>query len=483
MTIMARPHLLVIPYPAQGHVMPLMELSHNLVDRGFKITFVNTEFNHKRVIAALSNNNADYEEFIHLASIPDGMEPEEDRNQLGKLSDLIVNVMPGHLEELIKNINESDNGDSKITCVLADSNMGWALEVAEKLSIRRAAFWPASGVLLAVLLHIPKLIEDGIIDTDGSLKKTDMIQLSPEMPAMNPAHFVWLMMGDKAIQKSIYNLLVKGGGETKSVVVDESEEARGDSTMPSRFRYLTKEAPDRPVRWPWLIAVAFGIYAWRTVLWELSNWKKGLLAIGKFMGYLLKLALAVVLHFIGTPITGLIRCIETALYTVRSVYSGIVAAAPIQELTVIILLTSTLLAIAEAAVPDSVNSQPYLLTLSGIVGLAAVTDFIPELVFWLLLMGIFCFSCFFKKRDLVTSLLPMAAALSAVGQPWLRLVVITSYVALAISHHSKKLSDSNVEAASAVRKLPAPLLVAALTIGIHVAAKWIRYRHLTWMIV
>lgn len=30
-------------------------------------------------------------------------------------------------------------------------------------------------------------------------------------------------------------------------------QSRGESTMPERFRYLTKEAPDRPVRWPWVI--------------------------------------------------------------------------------------------------------------------------------------------------------------------------------------------------------------------------------------
>lgn len=36
---------------------------------------------------------------------------------------------------------------------------------------------------------------------------------------------------------------------------DEEEEARGQSTMPSRFRHLTKEAPDRPVLWPWLIGM------------------------------------------------------------------------------------------------------------------------------------------------------------------------------------------------------------------------------------
>jgi len=36
--------------------------------------------------------------------------------------------------------------------------------------------------------------------------------------------------------------------------LDEAEkEARGNSTMPDRFRYLTKEVPSPPVRWPWLV--------------------------------------------------------------------------------------------------------------------------------------------------------------------------------------------------------------------------------------
>lgn len=43
-----------------------------------------------------------------------------------------------------------------------------------------------------------------------------------------------------------------GGGETKN---DVDEAGRGESTMPERFRYLTKEAPDQPVRWPWLIGM------------------------------------------------------------------------------------------------------------------------------------------------------------------------------------------------------------------------------------
>ncbi|XP_055808307.1 uncharacterized protein LOC129876851 [Solanum dulcamara] len=267
--------------------------------------------------------------------------------------------------------------------------------------------------------------------------------------------------------------------------VDKAEnEVRGESTMPDRFRYLTKEAPDKPVRWPWFIALAFLLYAWRTVLWELGNWKKAVGAVFRFLGYISKLALAVVYYFIGDQITAVIRFIESTIYSIRAFYSGVVAYAPVQELTTIIVLASCVLAIGDAAVPDSVNSQPYLLTAAGIMGFAAVRGYISELFFWFILLGLFVFARFIKKRDYVSSAMPAAAALAAVGEPWVRLVVMVSYAALAVLQHSKTpLNKSEGETTSAVRKVPIPLICAALAIGVRLAAKWAGYRHLTWMIV
>ncbi|KAF6167666.1 hypothetical protein GIB67_031249 [Kingdonia uniflora] len=228
----------------------------------------------------------------------------------------------------------------------------------------------------------------------------------------------------------------------------------------------------------------FMIYAWRTVLWELSNWKNALLGISHFLGYLGKFVLAVVFHYIGDPVTSLIRCIETVLYTIRSIYSGIVASTPVPELSMIIMLTSVVLAIAETAVPNSVNSQPYLLTMAGVVGFIAVRGSIPEPFFWMILAGLFCYSRFVQKKNGVSSALPVAAVLSAVGALWVRLLVMSSYLALSICHHSKKLSEENteVEIADVRRRVPLPLFGAGLAIGVHVAAKWLRFRHLTWMI-
>lgn len=231
--------------------------------------------------------------------------------------------------------------------------------------------------------------------------------------------------------------------------------------------------------------LAFLIYAWRTVLFELSNWKNGAFAIARFIGYVLKYTFAVVYHFIGSPITFSIRCVEDLFYTVRAFYSWIIGNAPVPELTIIIVLASIVLAISEATVPNSINSQPYVLTVSGLIGYAAVRGYVSEPLFWTLLLGLYAFNKFLKKRDDVSAAMPVAALLAGVGEPWVRVLVIVSYMALAIYQYSKTLSEGKEvgEVETREMRLPIPLLLAALAIGLRVAAKWAGYRHLTWMIV
>ena len=162
-----QPHVLVIPVPAQGHVAPLMKLSHWIVDHGIKVTFVNTEFIHAKLTASMPVKNEEKSP-IRLVSIPDGLEPGDDRNDLTKLTESVLKFMPAHFKDLIEKINKSDD-DDQISCVIADTTVGWALEVAEKMGIKRAAFSPVGAGFLAFVLHIPKLIEDGILDAEGNI--------------------------------------------------------------------------------------------------------------------------------------------------------------------------------------------------------------------------------------------------------------------------------------------------------------------------
>lgn len=159
------PHVIAVPYPAQGHVIPMLELSQRLVKQGIKVTFVNTHFNHKRVESSSSLLSSSVsEDAVTMESIPDGLEAWEDRNELGKLSESIKRVMPVELEALI-NRNEGP----KIVGVIADWTMVWALEVAERLGLRRAVFCPAAAATLALTFSIPKLVSDGIIDQKGTV--------------------------------------------------------------------------------------------------------------------------------------------------------------------------------------------------------------------------------------------------------------------------------------------------------------------------
>ncbi|MCD7458955.1 hypothetical protein HAX54_039679 [Datura stramonium] len=242
MVELIQPHIVAIPYPAQGHVLPLMELSLWLVKEGCRITFVNSEFNHKRVIKASSGNN-DVRNKISLVSIPDGLGPEEDRTDLKKLTEAIAQVMPGKLEEVINLINECD--ENGVSCVIADQNLGWALGVAEKLNIRRVAFWPAAAATLASLFSIPKLIADGVIDSDGAILKKQGIKLSANMPTMKPSDFVWATFPDPAMCKMVMELVVENNERVKSadwIICNSAKELE-----PGAFALFPQVSPIGPL--------------------------------------------------------------------------------------------------------------------------------------------------------------------------------------------------------------------------------------------
>ncbi|XP_065858827.1 UDP-glycosyltransferase 83A1-like [Euphorbia lathyris] len=199
-----RGHILVMAYPAQGHVIPMMELSQSLVKHGFKITFVNTEYNHKRVLKALIQKDF-IEDHINLVSIPDGLEPWEDRNDLSKFVESFFSFVPGKLEELIRKMNASE--DEKITCFIVDEALGWTLEVAERMKIPGVIFCSGSAAMHSLLFNMDKLIQEGIIDINGTLLKNQMIELGPGMPALSTSIFDWKL--DATAQKHMIDIILK----------------------------------------------------------------------------------------------------------------------------------------------------------------------------------------------------------------------------------------------------------------------------------
>nr|GEV29464.1 UDP-glycosyltransferase 83A1-like [Tanacetum cinerariifolium] len=201
-----------------------MELSQRLVNQGVKTTFINTEVNHKVVIKNWLQKDG-YEKLMHMVSIPDGLEPWEDRNDHGKLIKSILQTMPSKLEELIKTINKDDK--NKVTCVIVDGSMGWAIRVAKKMGIRVASFWSASAATLATIMSFQKLIDDGIINDNGTPRNNEMIQLSKSMPPIKPKNLVWACVGDLVTTESLFKFtteLVEASRLTKWFICNSATE-------------------------------------------------------------------------------------------------------------------------------------------------------------------------------------------------------------------------------------------------------------------
>ncbi|KAG0496465.1 hypothetical protein HPP92_001156 [Vanilla planifolia] len=178
------PHALVFPYPAQGHVIPLMELSFRLLDRGFKVTFLNTDYNHERVVSAMKGKGSNQ---IRMASIPDGFGPEESRSDLGRLTESIAAVMPKPLENLIM---EEKN---KFTCFIADTNMPWAFAIAKKMAIRTAAFF--------------------------QVLQEETCQLSLGVNPVSSLHLPWNCFHDELARKAVFQTCFKTAEEFAEEIV------------------------------------------------------------------------------------------------------------------------------------------------------------------------------------------------------------------------------------------------------------------------
>jgi len=171
---MRAPTVLALPLPAQGHVNPMMTFSQKLIENGCKVIFVNTDFNHRRVVSSMveqqdSCSPDEEESLLKLVSIPDGLGPDDDRNDLAKLYDVFPKTMPEALEKLIEDIHVKD--EKRINFIVADLCMAWALDVGSKLGIQGAVLGPASAATFTLLYSIPVLIDEGVIDSDLGIVK------------------------------------------------------------------------------------------------------------------------------------------------------------------------------------------------------------------------------------------------------------------------------------------------------------------------
>ncbi|KAK4730178.1 hypothetical protein R3W88_023166 [Solanum pinnatisectum] len=157
-----KPHAVCIPFPAQGHINPMLKLAKLLHIRGFHITFVNTDFNHQRLLKSRGPNSLVSLPSFRFESIPDGLPPSnEDATQdspslceASKKSCLVP------FRDLVTRLNNNSNFPS-ISCIVSDAAMSFTQQVSQELGVPNVGLWTSSACSLLAFTQYPKLVEQG----------------------------------------------------------------------------------------------------------------------------------------------------------------------------------------------------------------------------------------------------------------------------------------------------------------------------------
>ncbi|KAL3516199.1 hypothetical protein ACH5RR_023101 [Cinchona calisaya] len=163
----SKTHILAFPFPAQGHINPMLHLCNRLAAKDFMVTLITTTATFKSVTnKAISS--------IKIVCISDGLEefPEGD---IEAYFTQFRTAASKSLTELIEKYKKTEIYSPRM--VVYDSTMPWVLNVAHWMGLRGASFFTQSCAVCAVYYHM----DQGTIKLP--LDKSTTVKV-PSMPAL-----------------------------------------------------------------------------------------------------------------------------------------------------------------------------------------------------------------------------------------------------------------------------------------------------------
>ncbi|CAA7030221.1 unnamed protein product [Microthlaspi erraticum] len=180
--------IIFIPYPAQGHVTPMLHLASAFVSRGFSPVVMTPESIHRRI----STTNQDLG--ITFLALSYGQErPDAPPSDFFSIEKSMENIMPSQLEQLLLE-------EDFVACVVVDLLASWAIRVADRCGVPVAGFWPVMFASYRMIEAIPKLVRKGIVSPKGCPRQPEKPLLLPEQPLLSAGDLLWLI-GTPAEQK------------------------------------------------------------------------------------------------------------------------------------------------------------------------------------------------------------------------------------------------------------------------------------------
>ncbi|XP_052184715.1 UDP-glycosyltransferase 74B1-like [Diospyros lotus] len=141
-------HVVMVPYPSQGHINPLLQFAKHLAFRGIKATLATTRY----TVPSISTP------YVGVEPISDGFD-DSGFAQAGSEDVYLSSFKANGSRTLSEIIRKFKSSGFPVDCVVYDSFLPWALDVAREHGIYGASFFTNSAAVSAVfsMLHDGKL--------------------------------------------------------------------------------------------------------------------------------------------------------------------------------------------------------------------------------------------------------------------------------------------------------------------------------------
>nr|GMC55433.1 UDP-glycosyltransferase 74G1-like [Ipomoea batatas] len=192
-------HCLLLPLPAQGHINPILQFSKRLEAKGVKITIAITKFMLKTLQDfSISSTH------VSIETISDGFDEEAYPDAL--ISQVYLqNLRRVGSQTLAQLLRRLRVGRFPVSCVVYDSFLPWALDVAKEERVTGACFFTQPCAVDAVYYYVHEgLIElplgenpavlEMLVNQFSNVEKADWILINTIYELEHKARFCFLVL-------------------------------------------------------------------------------------------------------------------------------------------------------------------------------------------------------------------------------------------------------------------------------------------------
>ncbi|XP_049388103.1 UDP-glycosyltransferase 74G1-like [Solanum stenotomum] len=140
-------HCLILPYPVQGHINPMLQFSKRLQSKRVKITIAPTK--------SFLKNMKELPTSVSIEAISDGYD-DDGINQAKTYEAYLTRFKEVGSDTLSQLIQKLANSGCPVNCIVYDPFLPWAVEVAKNFGLVSAAFFTQNCAVDNIYYHVYK---------------------------------------------------------------------------------------------------------------------------------------------------------------------------------------------------------------------------------------------------------------------------------------------------------------------------------------